>query len=42
VTNANGRTVSVERTVKILGKPQIFGADDTTITQGDELILWRV
>lgn len=36
VTNANGRTVSVERTVKILGKPQIFGADDTTITQGDE------
>ncbi len=36
VTNAYGRKVSVERTVKILGKPQIFGAVDTTITQGDE------
>ena len=36
VTNANGRKVSVERTVKILGKPQIFGAVDTTITQGDK------
>jgi subtilisin family serine protease len=36
VTNAYGRTVTVERTVKILGKPQIFGADDTTITQGDK------
>ena len=34
--NKAGRTVSVERTVKILGKPQIFGAVDTTITQGDE------
>ncbi|MFY9396438.1 MAG: S8 family serine peptidase [Saccharofermentanales bacterium] len=34
--NKAGRTVSVERTVKILGKPQIFGAVDTTITQGDK------
>ena len=36
VTNSTGKTTVASRKVKILGRPQIFGAIDTTITEGGE------
>lgn len=35
VTNAAGRTTTATKTVRILGRPQLFGVSDKTITEKD-------